>query len=87
MRHFLAVVTAIFILMEPAGPAAGAQPQPSLPESCDPRLQKGLEECLASLRLNDAVRTRNLSVVLVDMTDPDWEPIMKVASAIVTPST
>ena len=67
MRNFLALVTAFFMLME----AAGAQPPPSLPESCDPRLQKGLETCLASLRLNDAVRTRNLSVVLVDITDPD----------------
>jgi beta-lactamase class A len=59
------------MLMGPAGPAAGAQSQPALPESCDPRLQKGLEDCLAALRLNDAVRNQNLSVVLVDITDPD----------------
>jgi beta-lactamase class A len=57
--------------MGSAGPVTGAQPQPSLPESCDPRLQKGLEDCLAALRLNEAVRSRNLSVVLVDITDPD----------------
>jgi beta-lactamase class A len=71
MWHWLALVTAFCMLMGPAVPAAGAQPQPALPESCDPRLQKGLEECLASLRLNDAVRSQNLSVVLVDITDPD----------------
>jgi beta-lactamase class A len=71
MRHWLAVVATFCMLIEPAGPVAGVQPQPSLPESCDPRLQQGLEDCLASLRLNDAVRSRNLSVVLVDITDPD----------------
>jgi len=71
MSHFLMVVTAFFMLLAAAGPAGSAQPQPFLPESCDPRLQKGLENCLASLRLNEAVRTRNLSVVLVDITDPD----------------
>jgi beta-lactamase class A len=59
------------MLLAASGPAGSAQPQPFLPESCDPRLQKGLEECIASLHLNEAVRTRNLSVVLVDITDPD----------------
>jgi len=59
------------MLLEAANQFAGAQPQPFLPESCDPRLQKGLENCIAALRLNEAVRSRNLSVVLVDITDPD----------------
>ncbi|HSO62382.1 MAG TPA: serine hydrolase [Desulfobacterales bacterium] len=59
------------MLMTAAGPAGSAQPQPFLPESCDPRLQQGLENCIAALRLNEAVRTRNLSVVLVDITDPE----------------
>jgi beta-lactamase class A len=71
MRHWLAVVTVFCMLMEPAGPAAGAQVRPSLPGSCDPRLQHGLEVCLSSLRLDGAVRSRDLSVVLVDITDPD----------------
>jgi beta-lactamase class A len=59
------------MLLVAAGPAGSAQHQPFLPESCDPRLQKGLENCIASLHLNEAVRTRNLSVALVDITDPD----------------
>jgi beta-lactamase class A len=42
-----------------------------LPTSCDPRLQKRLEACLAALHLNEAVRDRKLSVVLADITDPD----------------
>jgi len=71
MRYFWAVVTVVLILLEAANQFAGAQPQPFLPESCDPRLQKGLENCIAALRLNEAVRSRNLSVVLVDITDPD----------------
>jgi len=71
MRYFWAVFTAFFILLEAANLFAGAQPQPFLPESCDPVLQKGLEDCLTSLRLNEAVQDRNLSVVLVDITDPD----------------
>jgi beta-lactamase class A len=64
MRPWLAVVMVYFMLTGPVGPAAAAQSQPSLPGSCDPRLQKGLENSLASLR-------RNLSVVLVDISDPD----------------
>ena len=71
MRYFWAVFTAFFMLLEAANLFAGAQPQPFLPESCDPVLQKGLEDCLTSLRLNEAVQDRNLSVVLVDITDPD----------------
>jgi beta-lactamase class A len=71
MRPWLAVVTAYFMLIGSVGLAAAAQPRPSLPESCDPRLQKGLEDCLTALRLDDAVRARHLSVVLVDITDPD----------------
>ncbi|MDO8943283.1 MAG: serine hydrolase [Desulfobacterales bacterium] len=59
------------MLLEAANLFAGAQSQPFLPESCDPVLQKGLEDCLTSLRLNEAVHDRNLSVVLVDITDPD----------------
>ncbi len=48
---------------------AGAEP--SLVESCDPSLQKGLEGCLSALSLNEAVREKKLSVALVDVTNPD----------------
>jgi beta-lactamase class A len=39
-------------------------------EACDPGLQKGLEDCLTSLRLQNAVVEKNLSIALVDITDP-----------------
>jgi len=71
MRYFSAVVTAFLMLSAGASLLGAAQSQPLLPESCDPVLQKGLEDCITSLRLDDAVRDRNLSVVLVDITDPD----------------
>jgi len=40
-------------------------------ETCDPSLQKGLETCLVSLKLDRAARQKSLCVVLVDITDPD----------------
>ena len=51
--------------------AAIAQPQsPSLGETCDPVLQKGLVRYLISLKLDDAANQKNLSIVVVDITDP-----------------
>ena len=48
-----------------------AQPQsPSLGETCDPVLQKGLVRYLNSLKLDDAAHQKNLSIVVVDITDP-----------------
>ena len=48
-----------------------AQPQsPSLGETCDPVLQKGLVRYLNSLELDDAANQKNLSIVVVDITDP-----------------
>jgi beta-lactamase class A len=48
-----------------------AQPQsPSLGETCDPALQKGLKRYLNSLDLDDAANQKNLSIVVVDITDP-----------------
>jgi beta-lactamase class A len=41
----------------------------SLEEACDPWLQKGLEDCLATLRLQKAVIEKSLSVTLMDITD------------------
>jgi beta-lactamase class A len=38
--------------------------------SCDPVLQKGLEDCLSGLALNEAVDAKKLSVALMDITDP-----------------
>jgi beta-lactamase class A len=41
-----------------------------LSENCDPTLQKGLERCLTALKLNKAANHKDLSIVLVDITNP-----------------
>ncbi|QTA81661.1 Beta-lactamase domain-containing protein [Desulfonema limicola] len=43
---------------------------PPLGQCKDPFLQKGLESCLASLNLLNAVKEQQLCVALVDITDP-----------------
>jgi beta-lactamase class A len=43
---------------------------PDLTQSCDPKLQKGLQRCLAELKLDKAASHKSLSIVLVDITDP-----------------
>jgi len=50
-------------------PAGAQSPDPELGESCDPRLQKALETRLGSLHLKKAAALKDLSVVLVDITD------------------
>jgi beta-lactamase class A len=48
----------------------GAQTQnPSWTQSCDPRLQKALEIRINALKLNSATEHKNLSIVVVDITD------------------
>jgi beta-lactamase class A len=50
-------------------PAGAQPPDPELGESCDPRLQKALETRLGSLQLRKATAKKDLSVVVVDITD------------------
>jgi beta-lactamase class A len=57
-----------FILVLLSAHPAGAS---ALEESCDPRLQQGLEAILAALGLDRAVADRNLCVVLADITEPE----------------
>lgn len=68
----LSILIAIFLAMVMAGSVAadGLGGYPSLRDSFDPRLQRGLEDALADLRLSDAVAGRKLAVALVDITDP-----------------
>jgi beta-lactamase class A len=48
----------------------GAQSQnPSWTQSCDPRLQKALEKRINTLKLDGATEDKNLSIVVVDITD------------------
>ncbi len=50
-------------------PASAQPPKSELGESCDPRLQKALETRLGSLQLRKATTRKDLSVVVVDITD------------------
>jgi len=69
MSKFKNLFTLLAIILLFTLPAA-AQPQnPELGESCDPRLQKALETRLGSLHLRKATARKNLSVVVVDITD------------------
>jgi beta-lactamase class A len=62
---------AVIIIISFWAVAAAAQPQsPALGETCDPVLQKGLVRYLNTLKLDDAANKKNLSIVVVDITDP-----------------
>ena len=63
--------SAIFFLIL-AIPTYAQQGPADLSESCDPALQKGLERSLTALKLNQAANRKNLSIVLVDITNPSW---------------
>ena len=52
-----------------AFPVSAQQRTRSLGESCDPRLQKALVKCLGSIHLKNATQRKQLSVVIVDITD------------------
>jgi beta-lactamase class A len=72
MGKRLGAITCGFILILVLTMPIYAQPQSAeLIETCDPRLQKGLERCLAALDLDNAVDRKSLSVALVDITQPD----------------
>ncbi len=60
----------IILILIIAGPIYASQLPMDLSETCDPILQKGLEQCLISLNLNKAANHKSLSIVLVDITNP-----------------
>jgi beta-lactamase class A len=66
--HRFGLITVLILIM--AAPAFAGREQADLSENCDPVLQKGLERCLTALKLNRAAREKNLSIVLVDITNP-----------------
>ena len=70
MRTTVKLVTVFIVFLTVAIPSAAQQPSSVLEESCDPRLQQGLADCLTSLRLNAAAERKALSIALVDITDP-----------------
>jgi len=70
MQTFRGAVAGVIISLLITIPL-NAQPQKLiLGETCDPALQKGLLSYLNSLHLSRAAHRKNLSVVVVDITDP-----------------
>ena len=71
----------------PADPAAVHAPPPSAivrarPERRPPRSARGRPE--SSVAWREMPRVQPGDVLVADMTDPDWEPVMKRAAAVVT---
>ena len=60
----------VIIILIFATPVYTNQLPADLTETCDPKLQKALYQCLVSLNLDKAVNRKELSIVLVDITDP-----------------
>ena len=69
MRTFYEVITSIALICVLALGAVAAPTYPPLRERFDSRLQRGLEQSLERLGLMSAVKRRQLSVALVDITD------------------
>lgn len=78
MNKHIAFIGILGLILLMQIPAAAQQETPSLNESCDPVLQRGLEDCLASLRLNGQALRKSLSVVLMDITDPSSPRLAQV---------
>jgi len=62
----------LIIILILATPVYTNQLPADLTETCDPKLQRGLYQCLVSLHLEKAVNRKSLSIVLVDITDPSF---------------
>jgi beta-lactamase class A len=70
MNMKIRMIACLILGMLIAFPVEAQQQPPSLGEDCDPVLQKGLVSYLNSLKLGKAADQKNLSIVLVDITDP-----------------
>jgi beta-lactamase class A len=64
------LLTCVFIAFLVAFPPKAQSGTPNLAATCDPVLQRGLETCLTSLQLDNAVEEKALAVALVDITNP-----------------
>lgn len=69
MNKVVYLFTLLIITLFFVAPASTQSEDPSLGESCDPRLQKALVTRLGSLHLQNATERKQLSVVVVDITD------------------
>lgn len=71
MKTIAQFVTLILLLV---APCIQASPSPDLLDTiCDAKLQKGLEQSLEQLNLSKAAAQEDLTIALVDITDP-FEP-------------
>jgi beta-lactamase class A len=70
MKIRTGTVAFVILILISLAPAAAQQKSASLGETCDPVLQKGLVRYINSLKLDEAANRKNLSVVVVDITDP-----------------
>ena len=70
MKPMLKFITVFIVLIAVVIPSAAQPPLSVLDQSCDPKLQQGLANCLTSLRLGKAAERKALSIALVDITDP-----------------
>ncbi len=69
MNKVVYLFTLLIITLFFVAPASTQSEDPSLGETCDPRLQKALVTRLGSLHLQNATARKQLSVVVVDITD------------------
>ena len=69
MNKAMRLFNLFIIILILAFPVSAQQRNRSLGESCDPRLQKALVKCLGSIQLKNATQRKQLSVVIVDITD------------------
>jgi len=69
-RHGFRICFAILGIFIFATTISAYRAPAELSETCDPKLQKGLQTCLVSLNLAEAASHKSLSIVLVDITDP-----------------
>jgi len=68
VRKLMVAVVSGLLLVQPA---LAVEQSDLLERTCDPELQKGLQNCVKDLKLDGAVQKKALSVVLIDITDPD----------------
>jgi beta-lactamase class A len=69
MDSFKRLLALIFFILICASLTGAQSHDDTWTQSCDPRLQKALEKRINALKLNGAAEHKNLSIVVVDITD------------------
>jgi beta-lactamase class A len=71
MSQLIKLIKSLVVCLMLVQPVLAVDPPDLLETTCDPELQQGLQDCLEHLKLDRAAAEKALSVVLVDITDPD----------------